>query len=159
MSEEYYEDLTPYCRLMAPYTLSGVFNIGWLDVKSKFTTGSVSAKFVERLREIIVGGGDFKALVEPIRELPRCERCGELQLLDSRGWLTPNAELWIPAEGKIYASRVTILHFVEVHGYRPPQEYIDTILSLDTGVEFNGDNVYRQKLKESDWFRKGRTRT
>jgi len=65
---------------MAPYTLPGVFNIGWLDVKSQFTMGSVPAKLVERLREIMVGGGDFKALVEPIREPPKSKGSDSIEV-------------------------------------------------------------------------------
>ncbi|MDC6176244.1 hypothetical protein [Ralstonia solanacearum] len=151
--EIHYVDLTPYSRQITPYTLSGVVNVGWLDVRSEFESGEVPAAFVERLKLIAGGVGVFKALVEPIRELPVCEICGEVELHDVSGMLIPNAEIWVPAAGKIYASPITILHFIEVHGYRPPAEYVDTVLSVDLAVRFNADEVYREKLKNSEWFR------
>ncbi|MDB0510037.1 hypothetical protein LBW60_15495 [Ralstonia solanacearum] len=151
--EIHYVDLTPYSRQITPYTLSGVVNVGWLDVRSEFESGEVPAAFVERLKLIAGGVGVFKALVEPIRELPVCEICGEVELHDVSGMLIPNAEIWVPAAGKIYASPITILHFIEVHGYRPPAEYVDTVLGVDLSVRFNADEVYREKLKNSEWFR------
>lgn len=162
--ERYFADMTPYGRLIAPYTLSGVFNVGWIDVKTRFPTGEVPVRFVELLRKIICEAreGDFNALVEPIRESPSCEICGDLKLQDSRGWLIPNAELWIPADNKmtkVYASPVTILHFVEIHKYQPPQEYIDTVLNLDTSFKFNANHFYGQKLGSSDWYETWRKQT
>jgi hypothetical protein len=151
--ERYYADLTPYTHQISPHTLAGVFNVGWLDPRSAFATGKVPVAFVDRLLEIAGSTGDFNALVEPIRELPRCEVCGEIELRNSRGVLIPNSELWIPAGNRIYASPITIVHFVQAHSYRPPDEYIDAVLDWHGDVTFNADAVYRQKLKESDWFR------
>ncbi|WP_155283392.1 hypothetical protein [Ralstonia solanacearum] len=150
--EQNYADMTPYSRQIAPYTLSGVVNVGWLDIRSKFESGMVPAAFVERLKLIAGGVGAFKALVEPIRELPVCELCGEVEWRDAKGMLTPNAEIWVPAASKIYASPITILHFVEVHGYRPPAEYIDVVLGVDLAARFNAEEIYREKIKNSGWF-------
>ncbi|MDO3529685.1 hypothetical protein ACNRBH_02400 [Ralstonia pseudosolanacearum] len=149
----HYADLTPYSRQIAPATLSGVVNVGWLDIRSEFENGAVPAAFVERLKLIAGGVGDFKALVEPIRELPVCEICGEVDLRDAKGMLIPNAEIWVPAGSKIYASPITILHFIEVHGYRPPVEYINAVIGADLEAKFNADEVYRGKIKDSGWFR------
>ncbi|MHA6878500.1 DUF7919 family protein [Ralstonia pseudosolanacearum] len=151
--ELHYADLTFYCRQIAPYTLSGVVNVGWLDMRSEFESGAVPAAFFERLKLIAGGVGDFKALVEPIRELPVCEICGEFELRDDKGMLIPNAEIWVPSGSKIYASPVTILHFIEIHGYRPPAEYINAGLCSDIDSAFNADEVYRERIKDSDWFR------
>ncbi len=148
-----YADLTPYSRQIAPYTLSGVVNVGWLDIRSEFENGMVPEAFVERLKLIVGGVGAFKALVEPIRELPVCELCGEVELRNAKGVLIQNAEIWVPAARKIYASPIEILHFVEVHGYRPPAEYIDAVLGVDLAAKFNADEIYREKIKNSDWFR------
>lgn len=151
--EIHYVDLTPYSRQITPYTLSGVVNVGWLDVRSEFESGEVPAAFVERLKLIAGGVGVFKAMVEPIRELPVCEICGEVELRDAKGMLIPNAEIWVPYGSKIYASPVTILHFIEIHGYRPPVEYINAVLGVDIESKFNADEVYRGRIKDSDWFR------
>ncbi|MHA6829971.1 DUF7919 family protein [Ralstonia pseudosolanacearum] len=152
-SELHYADLTFYCRQIAPYTLSGVVNVGWLDVRSEFENGAVPTAFVERLNLIAGGVEDFKALVEPIRELPVCEICGEVELRDAKGMLIQNAEIWVPSGSKIYTSPITILHFIEIHGYRPPAEYINAVLCADIESKFNADEVYRERIKDSDWFR------
>lgn len=152
-NEMHYVDLTPYSRQIAPYTLSGVVNVGWIDIRSEFESGAVPAAFFERLKLIAGGVGDFKALVEPIRELPVCEICGEVELRNAKGMLIPNAEIWVPAEAKLYASPITILHFIEIHGYRPPVEYINAVIGVDLDSKFNADEVYREKIKDSDWFR------
>ncbi|MHA6912626.1 hypothetical protein ACQUJO_05720 [Ralstonia pseudosolanacearum] len=153
--ELHYADLTFYCRQIAPYTLSGVVNVGWLDMRSEFESGAVPAAFFERLKLIAGGVGDFKALVEPIRELPVCEICGRVELRDAKGMLIPKAEIWVPADGKVYASPITILHFIEIHGYRPPVEYINAVIGTDLDSGFNADEVYREKIKDSEWFRAG----
>ncbi|MDB0554427.1 hypothetical protein LBW46_25810, partial [Ralstonia solanacearum] len=145
-----------YSHQIAPYILSGVVNVGWIDVRSEFESGVVPAEFVERLKLIAGGVGVFKALVEPIREIPVCELCGEVELRNAKGMLIPNAEIWVPAVSRIYASPITILHFVEVHGYRPPTEYIDAVLGVDLAAKFDADEIYREKIKNSDWFRVSR---
>lgn len=152
-NEMHYVDLTPYSRQIAPYSLTGVVNVGWLDVRSEFESGAVPEAFVERLNLIAGGVGDFKALVEPIRELPVCDICGEVELRDAKGMLIPNAEIWVPSGSRIYASPITILHFIEIHGYRPPAEYINAVLCADIESKFNADEVYRERIKDSDWFR------
>jgi hypothetical protein len=66
------------------------------------------------------------------------------------------AELWIPAFETIYAAPITILHFIEVHHYLPPAEYIAAVDALDLSLPFVADEIYRAKLKESGWFDRAR---
>lgn len=151
--DRYFEDLTVYTHQISPFVLDGVFNVGWIDPRSKFPVGEVPYEFVDRLVEIAGSTGAFNALVEPIRELPRCDVCGEIEIPNSQGALIPSAELWIPASQKIYAAPVTILHMVQIHSYQPPQEYVKAVLASANDIAFNAGTVYRQKLKDSDWFK------
>lgn len=160
MNEEgCYADLTAYTYRLAPYSLSGVFNVGWVDIESTYPTGAVPAEFVERLGEIVNSRGVFDGIVEPIRELPRCSVCGDVELRDSRGVVILNSELWIPFDGGVFASPILILHYVECHSYCPPSEYVDTVLAWNGGVEFNGDSICRERLRNSDWFKSRKVRS
>lgn len=153
-----YADLTVYTHRIAPYTLSGVLNVGWIDPKSTFATGAVPPEFFEKLIEIASSRGGFNGIVEPIRELPRCGVCGDVELRDPRGGVVLNSELWIPFGDKIYASPILMLHYVKKHFYCPPGEYIDAVLGWCSGIEFDGDSIYREKLKNSEWFKSRKVR-
>lgn len=157
MSDQiYFDDLTNYTYQIAPFILDAVKNVGWLNLSSKFPTGNVPVPILDKLKMIAGGIGMFQPLVEPIRELPTCQICGALELVDSTGKFLPNAELWIPANGTIYASPIAILHFIEYHDYNPPAEYINAISMLDISIPFSAGEIYRIKLKESGWFNRVR---
>lgn len=40
-----------------------------------------------------------------------------------------SGELWLEYEDRVYASPTMISHYVEVHGYRPPDEFIRAVMS------------------------------
>ncbi|WP_156116651.1 hypothetical protein [Massilia sp. 9096] len=151
-----FDDLTNYSHQIAPFTLAGVKNVGWLDIESAFPRGGVPPATLQKLRSIVGGLDGFQPLVEPIRESPTCQICGALNLADATGKLLPSAELWIPAGETIYAAPIAILHYIEVHNYRPPTEYIEAIDALKIGTSFTADEVYRAKLMESGWFNRVR---
>lgn len=109
-----------------------------------------------KLKRIAGGLDGFQPLVEPIRESPSCQICGKLDLIDGQGRLLPNSELWIPAGRIVYASPIAILHYVEVHNYRPPAEYVEAVDALEIGTPFIADDIYRMKLRESGWFNRAR---
>ncbi len=46
-----------------------------------------------------------------------------------------NGELWVPGAGSlVYVAPVLVAHYVEVHSYRPPQEFVDAILAFRDAV-------------------------
>lgn len=147
-----FDDLTNYSYRIAPFSLKGVKNVGWLKLDSPIPLGGVAVDTLRKLKEIITGNGIFNAIVEPIRESPVCPICGELNLRDTKGRYLANAELWIPAGEMIYASPISIVHYIEVHNYRPPQEYIEAIDALDILEMFMANDVYQEKLEESAWI-------
>jgi hypothetical protein len=146
-----FDDLTNYSHMIAPFRLKGVINVGWLKLESSIPLGGVAVETLRKLKEIVTGNGIFNAIVEPIRESPCCPICGELDLRDAKGRYLANSELWIPAGEVIYASPISILHYIEVHNYRPPQEYIEAIEALDMYDMFIAHDVYLEKLEESGW--------
>lgn len=148
-----FSDLTAYSHQIEPFTLAGVKNVGWIDVESLFPLGDVPEKSLLKLTRLASGNGVFRPLVEPVRELHACQICGALQLRDSVGNALPNAELWIPANGVIYAAPVMILHFIAVHNYLPPEEFIAAIDAVDENVPYSADELYKEQLRLSDWGR------
>lgn len=156
MDLNYFDDLTNYSNNMGSYDLPGVKNVGWIDLSSEYTKGKVPEFFLVKLKSLLVGNKLFNAVVEPIRTLPFCPICGELKIADGAGFFLPDAELWIPAQNMIFASPITIAHYVEVHDYLPPKEYIQAIEELNVNLPFNGEEVMGQCLKASAWFTRPR---
>ena len=154
--KKYFEDLTNYTHQITPFVMDGVGNIGWLNIFEKFPVGDVPTSTLRKLKLVAGGTGTFQPLVDPLRESPICQLCGELELLDANGRVLPNAEIWIPSNKCIYASPIKIIHLIEVHKYCPPEEYIAAIDSLDLNSYFFADAVYREKLIESGWFNRVR---
>jgi hypothetical protein len=147
----YFDDLSNYSCQISPFVLAGVKNVGWLNPLGNFAIGDISPEILQKLKSVVHRLGDFRPLVEPIRELPSCEVCGELRMFEASGDLLLNSELWIPSGENIYASPITILHYIEAHRYLPPLEYLRAIEALNPKIPFNGNEIYRQKLGESGW--------
>jgi hypothetical protein len=38
-----------------------------------------------------------------------------------------NSEIFVPAQGVIYVAPAMILHYIEAHEYKPPDEFIDAL--------------------------------
>lgn len=146
-----FEDLTAYRHMIEPFRFEDVFNIGWVDPCGQFSTGGVSGPLHEKLLNLAFGKWAARILVEPSRALPECPACGPVRI-ERDGNVLMDAELWIPGEGRFYASPVLVLHHIEAHGYRPPAEYLAAVERLKPDTVFDGEALYRDKLKESGWF-------
>jgi hypothetical protein len=151
-----YDDLSDYTYDISPFKLPGVVNVGWIDVKSQYPRGSVSAVILQKLKDAAAGSEVFNPLVDAVREFPKCDICGDLRL-PYKGGVFKNSELWVPGGGIIFASPISILHYIESHNYLPPAEFIAAVEALDVNVHFNADSLYREKLVESGWFHRART--
>ncbi len=135
--------------MVAPYVFKDVFNIGWIDFGG-YEKGEIPGSLLEKLRSLAFGLFLPGCVVEPARSHPICPVCGPLvEHLDGRA--LREAELWIPDGHRVFASPVQIVHFIQVHGYRPPDQYLDAVSRLSSSQKFDGDALYREKLKESGW--------
>jgi hypothetical protein len=46
-----------------------------------------------------------------------------------------SGEIRVPGNGKVYAAPVLVHHYVDAHGYRPPEEFIEAVVqSEEAGV-------------------------
>ncbi len=117
--ESYYKDLTPY-----EYDNAGrqglhgkCLNIGWIG-KDNFEKGEVSESFLRKL--IDVENSDAYTIARH-KGSHTCEICGQR--------LGSSVKKIGPKE-KYYTFPSKTSHYVESHNYKPPQEFIDTIMDI-----------------------------
>src|SRR5262245_29187454 len=122
----YFPDLTPHT-----YTNAGsqtVLNVGWLGKGNSFSTGSTTAAFRAALDALCQ---------EPIwlhRGFHTCEFCrrargnGQIRIRGA-------SELW-------YAAPAMIAHYVAVHEYLPPPEFVAAVLN-PVQVADENDPIWR----------------
>jgi hypothetical protein len=107
--------------------------VGWLDSGIPYNRGELRAEFVDRLRE------KCRDSVNRTRGLHRCTLCArnaesELQpatavCSESGDFVVGGAEIRVEGpSGARYASPDMIIHYVEEHGYCPPEDYIAGVL-------------------------------
>ena len=93
--------------------------IGWLEGNHPYAVGSVSELFIQRLQE---------HLQQPFGIIDFCgsHRCS---LCESAAAPEGNGELIIPSEEFCYVAPVLISHYVEIHRYEPPAEFVKALLA------------------------------
>jgi hypothetical protein len=153
----YYEDLKSY-QYWSTGEISDILNIGWLGREQKFTTGIVPKSFVDKLEKILASNSSTKSqvIVNRMRGFFDCEICNarsdELKTQDAKHKIVlGNAELLIPhylKNGYYFSAPTLIHHYIIVHSYLPPKEFIDSILALDLGTEFNGGEIFRNLVEK-----------
>ncbi|HDY5947901.1 TPA: hypothetical protein RQ911_001945 [Pseudomonas aeruginosa] len=54
------------------------------------------------------------------------------------------SEIWVPAveKGAYFASPSLIIHYIEEHGYCPPQIYSEAVMAVDLEVAYKAHEVY-----------------
>jgi hypothetical protein len=91
---------------------------GWLSSEHPFTAGSVPDQFLTTLHQHI------KEAWQPVAAAGwhECELCKTDPAEDG-------SNLWIPAPTTLYIAPAMISHYIEVHSYCPPDEFINAVLS------------------------------
>lgn len=133
----YFSDLTKYEYLKKP---SGpdVLNVGWLESDHPFSKGNIPGLFLDRL---------FDLCSKPVNKTRGYHRCG--LCLQSAAWPTAcelngrqillgSAEIHVPGTmDRLFVAPDMIYHYVAVHGYMPPTEFIDAVMkSTETNQQF-----------------------
>jgi len=121
----YFADLTSYEYI--PGTMP-MLNIGWLSREHEYSRGYVSFELRDELLRLLehkenlmrgVHDCEFCNVESPIR-VPSSDRQGFVSLgmgeVHVRG-----------PRGEIYAAPSLILHYIDVHEYLPPQEFLEAI--------------------------------
>lgn len=140
----YFEDLTPYRHL--PHE-KAVY-VGWLDVSRSYNRGPVPEGFLDKLKVI------SKRKVELTCGHHVCEFCEDSKLVDvpvaeyrlkgeayhasgaAMGRLyetgaVGNGEIRVLGkDGVVYAGPAMLHHYIAMHQYLPPQEFIDAVMNI-----------------------------
>jgi hypothetical protein len=123
----WFQDLTPYTYLKSAICISGppTLNVGWLEQGRFFESGVVPQVAVARLGLLV-----DHAATNATRGMHFCDLCpagSDGPRDESRVW--GHAEIrTVGADGTRYAAPSLVHHYVAVHGYRPPQVFVDALL-------------------------------
>jgi hypothetical protein len=107
-------------------------NVGWLDGTEPFEKGPVDEAFIAKLRELCRTG------VNRTRGYHQCNLCAQPS---DDGFRRPttvrhpegryavgSAEIRVDTlSGVTYAAPDMIIHYVEKHGYRPPDDFVQAV--------------------------------
>jgi hypothetical protein len=134
ISEVYFPDLSRY----EYYEYEGqapALNVGWLDIAHPFTSRAVPQGFVECLRALA------RKPTNQMRGFHVCEFCDFGSITPSVDEAKAKYQRWLEADalgsaeirvvgqgGTVYAAPTLICHYVAVHGYQPPQEFIEAVM-------------------------------
>jgi len=131
----YYKDLSPYVYSKSEKSQLPVINIGWLSNGEFFVIGETSLEFREKLHRFCLD----ENIVLTMRGFQNCEFCG----LSWEEWGEKhpsygenaklmgvgNGEIRIIGKSKLYAAPALIYHYIVEHGYKPPLEFIEAVLT------------------------------
>jgi hypothetical protein len=128
----YFRDLTPYTYGSTP-PVDSIVNIGWLSREHGFATGLAPREFLTALARLT------DSPVNLYRGRHYCEFCPTpMVTMSDRGptLVEPPSAIWgnreirVPADcGRIYVAPKLVLHYVEAHGYLPPEEFMNACVA------------------------------
>jgi len=113
----WYEDLTP-CNYFGPGYASCLRAVGWLERDHPFSTGPVACDVYARL-------------VELLREPWQPGSFGGLHSCDLCLYEGPpgHRNLFVPDDELVFVCPELITHYMNAHGYRPPDEFCAAVLA------------------------------
>jgi hypothetical protein len=115
----FFDDLTPYAYFHPEPDPPGTVNVGWVDWGHPYPIGETAEAFRAKLRRLCVTN------VRMTNGLYLCSMC----FGPSRP--TSSAEIRVPGKGgRVFAAPSLIAHYVDVHRYRPSEEFIEAVMAL-----------------------------
>lgn len=129
----HYPDLSPIWRPeseVAPRLRA----VGWIEPGQDYRLGEVGAEFVGKLVDLLVN--PWQPAIAMGRH--RCGFCrltggpGSFHLPGRAGESAPQigaSNLWLPADGFLFVAPSLILHYMDAHGYSPPDEFQTAVLA------------------------------
>lgn len=145
-----------------------VRNVGWLGIEEEFSTGVLPGELIQKLKELVfidvknqesIKNGTFeretsiivdqmlvrgspyqcpfsdKGIVSVYPSEVECYSGERIKVLGLN-------EIFIPSEKSdvLYCCPTLICHYVEVHGYLPPAEFIDALSNFDLNKAYDSGN-------------------
>lgn len=122
----HYEDLTPYVYSEPEERL---LNVGWLSKGHDYRTGVAPEGLVGTLKRLARDPCNVFRGIHFCELCPSFEEAQEYVCRD--GLFLGSGEVRIrPSAGKGYVSPVLVVHYIEVHQYLPPEEFIRAVFSI-----------------------------
>jgi hypothetical protein len=132
----WYPDLSTYKYLSGSPPM---VNVGWLEQGRAFNTCPVPSDFIIRLRRLAQQPAncckgkhicDLCSMPDDAKPVDD-PSIGRFMEWSKERW--GNGEIHVrSAAGKVYSAPVLIIHYVEVHGYCPPREFVDAVLETES---------------------------
>ena len=96
--------------------------VGWLDDHHAYARGEAPPGLIDRLQQYAARWFDsVKALGWPTAAgAHTCELCGTF---------ASNGNFGVPAGGALFVCPEMIAHYVAEHGYAPPREFVEAVMS------------------------------
>ncbi|RYE85593.1 MAG: hypothetical protein EOO75_16820 [Myxococcales bacterium] len=121
--------------------------MGWLEREAAYSRGEVSGEFFEALVRLLVE--PWQPFISAGRH--RCSLCrfsgGPAQFTHGEHTvLVGVSNVFVPGNGVIYVAPSLVVHYIDAHGYRPPDGFIEAVL----GCPPMGTMPYLRALKAID---------
>lgn len=106
-------------------------SVGWLEAGHAVPRGAVPAEFVDELRRLCSAG------IYRTRGFHLCQFCPRQSwppkptfvAFEDREYLVGSAEIRVDGDGVRYAAPDMIIHYVDAHGYKPPDGFVAAVLA------------------------------
>jgi hypothetical protein len=139
-----YGDLSEYSYHRSKAYRPGTMNVGWLGSRHDFECAEPPDAILKTVWE------HCKISVARTRGIHRCELCDNQSYYaerDGEHLLLGAAEIRVfSADGEIFAAPTLIYHYMQVHHYLPPDEFISALFE---GLA-PGSRAYFDRLKQLD---------
>ena len=107
--------------------------IGWLSKEEMFSVGEVSEAFFEKLCQLLIN--PWSPPVLPVtagrHQCDLCQFTGGAETTWYKQYQVQarsSASLYVPGQGFIYESPVSLAHYIDAHRYQPPLEYVEAVM-------------------------------
>lgn len=152
MITPYYSDLSQYKnqKQFVPELFKDILNIGWISSEYDFPTGEVKPTLLIKIKDLLCTQGGVNVTFS--RGISRCPVCNKIVEIPREGISTLQlgiSEIWIPYEGKIFASPDMIFHHISDHMYKPPQIFERAILAFDAESSWDGQEFFTTLSKSN----------
>jgi hypothetical protein len=129
----WFPDLSPIVHFSA--AKQSPLAVGWLSPEYPFSSGEISETVFEKLCQLLQNPWC------PIRAVGghRCEFCRFTGGASShyKGYTVTSYSLnslYVPGNSVIYLAPESIAHYIDAHGYCPPEEFCSAVMKCPEGV-------------------------
>lgn len=104
--------------------------VGWLDPAQAYATGRVPHGVFDALMTLSVNPWQPTATLG-VHRCGFCVHTGGPGLVQKDDWSVRigNRTLFVPGERVLYVAPVMVVHYIDAHGYKPPEEFVQAVLA------------------------------